>query len=105
MITKEDLKDYDWEQAFNYADFSVEDIITIIAAEEGEHDGNSWILVAELNDGKFGYLDAGCCYTGWDCQSSGSSYIGTFEHIQRWCMTSSSRRRLGLTLEDLDNYK
>jgi len=102
-MTIEDLKEYDWNQAFMYARFSVDDIKTIIKSDEGYNDGDSWVIVVELNSGNFGYLTAWCDYTGWDCQGGGDSYIGdTLEEVQRWGMDSRSRRRLGMILEDLD---
>ena len=60
------LNNYDWTEAFNYADFEKKDVKRVIAAEEGENDGGSWVLVAELKNGKFGYFAAWCDYTGWD---------------------------------------
>ncbi len=104
MITKDALSNYDWEEALNYADFSLDEIKNIIALDEGYNDGDSWLLVVELDDGKFGYLSAWCDYTGWDCQAGGSSGIrNTLEELQRWEMDSRSRRRLNMVLEDLDN--
>lgn len=98
------LESYDWKEALGFAAFKAEDILNIIAHDEGYNDGESWVLVAELNDGRFGYVDAWCDYTGWDCQSGGSSEItNTFEELQRWKLTSKIRRRLNLTLSDLDN--
>jgi hypothetical protein len=34
------LDTYDWENAFYYASFDREDVIEIIACEEGENDGS-----------------------------------------------------------------
>ena len=102
-MTIEELKEYDWSEAFNYADFNPDDIKNIIASDEGCDDGDSWVLVAELKDGTFGYLSAWCDYTGWDCQAGGSSGIrDTLEELQRWEMDSRSRRRLNMVLDDLD---
>jgi hypothetical protein len=44
-------------------DFS--SIAEVIAEEEGENDGNEWIAVAILKDGRVAHLSAGCDYTGW----------------------------------------
>lgn len=104
-MTIEELKeDYDWQNAFSYADFSINDVKTIISSYEGYNDGDSWSIVVELNDGRFGYVDAWCDYTGWDCQAGGDSEIkNTLEELQRWSLTSKLRRKLNLILEDLDN--
>lgn len=98
------LKTYDWEAALGFADFSADCIENVIAYDDGFNDGDSWVLVAELKDGRFGYVDAWCDYTGWDCQSGGSSEIAeSFEKLQRFHLTSQIRRRLDIVLEDLDS--
>lgn len=98
------LNDYNWREALNFADFNSSDIKRVVAYDQGENDGDSWVLVAELNDGRFGYVDAWCDYTGWDCQSGGSSEIAdSLEELQRFHLTSKIRRRLDMVLEDLDS--
>jgi hypothetical protein len=91
----EEIKDYDWRQAFGYAGeidthaedrsydklnldvakpddqvstrlFCRKDVKNIVAMEEGEHDGANWRIVGELWDGRYFWLSAGCDYTGWD---------------------------------------
>ena len=66
---------YDWKEAMNYAKFGFSDISKLIFAKEGENDGESWKLIVELKDGTFGWLVAGCDYSGWDCQANGTSGI------------------------------
>ena len=104
-MTREQLQeDYDWQEAFGYADFNIDQVEEVIASYEGENDGDSWSLVAKLRDGRYGYVDAWCDYTGWDCQAGGDSEIkNTLEELQRWSLTSKLRRKLGLTLSDLDS--
>ena len=61
---------------FNSQDgFSVEDIKRVLAVWEGENDGDDWRWILVLNSGKFVFLQGGCDYTGWDCQSSANSII------------------------------
>jgi hypothetical protein len=62
------LEGYDWEEAFRYAapHFTLADVADVIAAVEGENDGADWVAVVRLRDGRFGYVTAGCDYTGWD---------------------------------------
>ena len=50
--------------------FTVADIAKVLAVVEGENDGADWRWVLRLNDGRFVFLQGGCDYTGWDCQSS-----------------------------------
>ena len=92
LLTMEQLRGYDWSEAFGYAgekatcagnglhperalpndlDTSVEPfgrhhVKRVIALAEGENDGDNWLVVGELHDGRFFVLDAGCDYTGWD---------------------------------------
>lgn len=85
------LDDYSWKEAFGFAgkepdvynnekperalpndsDLSVDsfdrlDVKRIIALDEGENDEKNWLIVGELNDGRFFAISAGCDYTGWD---------------------------------------
>lgn len=52
-----------------------QEITEILANIEGQNDGNNWIWIVALDNGKFAYLEGGCDYTGWDCQSSLDSTI------------------------------
>ncbi len=84
-----ELDTYDWKEAFKYArpkvceaghdhgprqtigsDVSIDpfyrnDVAEIISMQEGEKDGESWIAVFCLKDGRFASLRASCDYTGW----------------------------------------
>ncbi len=46
--------------------FTREDVAEIIALDGGEPDGNDWIGVFRLSDGRFATVEGGCDYTGWD---------------------------------------
>ncbi len=120
----EPLDDYDWGEAFSYAGgetswgygypnlrgalpgrsydltpFSRSDVAYIGAMEEGENDGDSWIIYGRLTDGRWFFLEAGCDYTGWDCQADGSATIANSrEEIEWFGMGESARRRLGVEL-------
>jgi hypothetical protein len=85
-----ELENYDWSEAFHYADspkvgkcpkkhvhpvifskistagFAREDVDSILAMVLGVPDGDSWVGVFKLKDGRFASLEAGCDYTGWD---------------------------------------
>lgn len=101
----EELKeDYDWQEAFCYAQFNLSDVVEIIATDEGQNDGDTWIGVFELQGGRFGYVEAWCDYTGWDCQAGGSSdTFDTLEKLKRFGLTTDSRRRLGWEIPELDH--
>lgn len=85
----QELCDYDWEEVFKYATpkvceaghkhgpaavigspvstdpFTREDVSRIIAMQNGENDGDTWVGVFQLHDGRFAVIRAGCDYTGW----------------------------------------
>lgn len=107
MFTIQKLLDnYDWKEAFQFAEFNIEDVEEIIALEEGENDGDSWVGVFKLKNGYYGYVDAWCDYTGWDCQSGGDSGVAsTFEELQRFHLTKTIRTRLNMRLDDLDGQR
>jgi len=79
----DDGSDYDWNEVFQYANgdkgaprlagntdpsrptFSLADVRYVIAEQVGENDGDDWCALVELHGGRFGYVTAGCDYTGW----------------------------------------
>jgi hypothetical protein len=96
------LDDYDWGQAFQYcgeqneeeyfqsgspdirtipgfpvsnATFRRSDVVEILGYSEGYNDGPAWLMLGKLNDGRYFALTAGCDYTGWDCQASGTVFL------------------------------
>ncbi len=67
MLTIKELKeDYNWSCAMKHAKFHADDIDTILKYSEGENETKSWLLLVLLKNGRFGFLTAGCDYTGWD---------------------------------------
>lgn len=98
---KELLSEYDWQEAFNYADFSSEDVLEIHDMAEGENDGLDWIIYGVLLSGQWFFLSAGCDYTGWDCQANGYSYTNdSKDDLIRFDMTEEARVRFGIILDD-----
>lgn len=68
--------DNDLEYCFEYntvklgeQELTIADVFKVHAIHEGENDGESWQWVFSIKDGRLIYLQAGCDYTGWDCQS------------------------------------
>lgn len=93
------LNEYDWREAMEYCDWITSDVAEIIAMDEGENEGANWIMVVRLKDGRFGFLSAGCDYTGWDCRAGGNSDTrNTLDDLIRWGMGQDDRARLGLAL-------
>lgn len=97
------LDNYDWKEAFLYADFTREDIEEIIAISEGENEVSDWLGVFKLKNGMFGYLQARCDYIGWDCQASGqSNQDDNLENLIKMKIGKEKRHRLALSIaEDL----
>jgi hypothetical protein len=116
-----ELDDYDWREAFGAAGkekdtvlngvpvcvkfanpvsvepFEREDVQEIIAMSDGENDGENWVGVFKLKDGRFALIDAGCDYTGWGCQEWGNAEVcGTLEEMIRFGLTNEQRKRLNL---------
>lgn len=67
--------DYDLKAYLQYNEdiFTLEDIANIHAEVPGHNDEDNWYWIIELIDGSFALTNAWCDYTGWDCQSGGSS--------------------------------
>lgn len=99
--------DFDWKEAFTYGNtirtatgcpkdgFGIQDVAEVLAASPGENDGPSWMMAGKLKDGRFFFLDAGCDYTGWDCQASGDGQVAdTLDNLIRYGMTKDARDRL-----------
>ncbi|SFA91025.1 hypothetical protein SAMN05216312_102183 [Cohnella sp. OV330] len=124
----EQLDDYSWREAFGYAGkeqgtfatyqgiepvkvvqfaapvstepFDREDVAEIIAMSDGENDGPNWIGIFKLKDGRYASIDAGCDYTGWDCQACGYAEVcGTLEEMIKWGLSDEQRKRLGLSVD------
>ena len=45
--------------------FGREDVRSVLAASEGQNDGDDWVACGELWDGRWFDLRAWCDYTGW----------------------------------------
>ncbi len=117
------IEDYDWRMAFqccgapedgdsvyndpnvsaaigstaHAAPFQRKDVARVIATSDGENDGASWLGLFELNDGRIAYLEAGCDYTGWDCQSGGHAIVShSIAHMVQFGLTAEARDRFNL---------
>lgn len=102
MTTIEEMKqDYDWKEAFGFAPFDMDEVATIISSDEGYNDGDSWVCVGQLKDGRYFFLTAWCDYTGWDCQASGDcSFALDLEALTRWNLGQADRKRLNMLIDE-----
>lgn len=97
----EEIRDEDWVAAMWYAPFDIIDVDEVIYSSDGCNDGDNWVGVFRLKNGKFGYVSAGCDYTGWDCQAGGDGDIAdTLEITIRDLCTDDDRRRFGIKLTE-----
>lgn len=75
--------DYDLEAAIesNDVSFTLDDIEMVLAVHEGKNDEEDWEWVIQLRgerEMQYIFLNGGCDYTGWDCQSwLAEVYTGT----------------------------
>lgn len=106
------LDNYDWDQAFQIsgvyrvlgsgvsdANFNREDVEKILAIEDGQNDGDPWIGLFKLRDGRYAFLSAGCDYTGWDCQAGGRAIVSNdLEAIIRFGLGDEDRERFNIKL-------
>lgn len=110
------ISDYNWKEAFCLAQppkpvdgyngsvdlFAREDVEHVVAAEDGENEGDSWEGVFRLKDGRFVFVSAWCDYTGWGYQDGGHSWVASnLPSLIRFGLTSDARDRLKLPLTDL----
>ena len=114
MTLDEMRNDYDWQEAFSYGwtirtatgcppdGFGIDDVAEVLKESQGENDGDSWMMVGKLSDGRFFFLDAWCDYTGWDCQAGGDAQVAdTLENLVRFGMTEEARDRLGFEVPNV----
>lgn len=80
----------------------IDDVVEVIAAVEGENDGENWECIVRLKDNRYAFLSAGCDYTGWDCQAGGN--VEYFYDVNRACsvmtLDPNQRNRLRSQLEE-----
>lgn len=109
-----DLTEYDWSSAFDEANSDVRrshptdksvsinpinigDIETILAWDLGANDEEDWLLMGLAKDGRAFMMSAGCDYTGWDCQASGTMTVAANPiQLMAFGMTTEESNRLAL---------
>jgi hypothetical protein len=76
---------------------SRDDVAEIIAAVNGENDGDDWVGVFLLKDGRYLRASGGCDYTGWDCRAGNSLCVAaTLADIVKYGLPDKEKKRLGL---------
>ena len=82
--------DYDLEGCLQYnpqEGITPETIAAVVAVWEGENDGDDWRWVLAMNDGRFAFVQGGCDYTGWDCQSWATSvFAATVDDAAKYAL-------------------
>lgn len=102
----------DWRHAFEYAlepqrcagdsadlgPANLTDVTDVIGFSNGYNEGDEWVGVFLLRDGRYLFLAAGCDNTGWDCSSSGHSWVASdYETLFTFGMGADMRERLRLS--------
>ena len=101
--TIEEMKsDYDWKEAWEFAQADMDDVDEILASDDGCNEGPNWICVAKLKNGTFLVLRAGCDYTGWDCQAGGNSEIH-YSLEQAFSVLTLNQEELARLAGDMQN--
>lgn len=118
---KPELDNYDWAEVFgegtggnctpivpepspptytgSLAVFGREDVEEIYQMQDGEYDGDEWIIYGKLKDGRYFSARGGCDYTGWDCRASNSGRVASSkDNIIRFGLSQGERSRFGLVL-------
>jgi hypothetical protein len=76
------------------------DVAEIIAAVNGENDGDDWVGLFLLKDGRYLIAEGGCDYTGWDCQAGNSLAVaGNINDAIRLGLNPEQQQRLGIRVE------
>lgn len=105
------LNDYDWKYAFDFAGkpewcvgslatgvsdpVVIENVVELLAFEEGANDGPEWICLGRVKDGRYFFLSAGCDYTGWECQADGRCLVSDkLETIMQFALDANEKERL-----------
>lgn len=115
-ITLEQLRqDCDWEEVFGEGSggnctrdvdsqdgtptdqFTRANVVEIIAAVNGENDGEDWIGIFRLDDGRVVAATGGCDYTGWDCRAGNTLTVArSIGAAIQFGLTDDQRQRLGI---------
>lgn len=70
--------------------------------QEGIKDGDEWIIISKIKE-YYVYLEAGCCYTGFDVGGSGSvGYSKDWKHFYNFILNEGLRRMLLIKQDYMD---
>lgn len=75
-------------------------VVEVVAASAGEHEGDSWLAVVRLDSPErpWAFLSAWCDYTGWGCRGGGFvRRAESREELIRMCLAEDDRQRLDLS--------
>lgn len=71
-----------------------QDIVAVIAADDGFNDGDPWVGLFLTKDGRYLCIEASCDNTGWDCSCDISIEIHADIGQAKAMMSNASRARL-----------
>lgn len=109
-----ELDDYDWAEVFGEGGGGNttpdvdsldetptdpvlrENVAEIIVMVNGENDGDDWVGLFRMNDGRWLAAQGGCDYTGWDCRASNNLTVASsFGRVLSDGLTPQQIIRLG----------
>ena len=71
------------------------DVVRILGAVNGENDGEEWVGVFVMRDGRFLSVVASCDYTGWDCLAGNTMTVASsLESLLETGLTPDQKKRL-----------
>lgn len=112
------LTDYDWSEVFGEGDGGNCDgpiqvvppganvastgvsramVAEVIASVNGYNDGDQWIGLFRMTDGRFLVAEGGCDYTGWECRAGNSLCVAaSLADAVKYGLNPEQQARLGI---------
>ena len=59
---------------------------------EGGNDAENWYALFRLKDGRYGFLEASCCASGFGCKGDMYVYAGTLAEMVTYAMSDEAYR-------------
>jgi hypothetical protein len=79
--------------------FTIGDVVGIQHIREGENETMDWICIGQLKDGRWFNLEAGCDYTGWDCEANGQVVVAdSYDVLMRLGCKQETRSLFGYSM-------
>lgn len=92
------LKKVDNNEDISTKSIGIGDIESVIAYDEGQNDGENWIFILKIYDGRYVFMSAGADYTGFGCQQwiNNSDISYSLATLINFSLTDEDRSRLNI---------